>query len=64
MEEMADQGTEEVLKEEPEQAPSWKQDSSLGWTVDFELSAQYLWKWHTTGKPGSRKEEPWGLSIT
>ena len=39
MEEMADQGTEEVLKEEPEQAPPWKQDSILGWTVDFELYA-------------------------
>ena len=41
MEEMAAQGTEEVLKEEPEQASSWKQDSILGWTVDFELYAQY-----------------------
>ena len=40
-----------VLKEETEeQAPSWKQDSILGRTVDFELYAQYLWKWHTNWK--------------
>ena len=30
------------MKEETEQAP-WKQDSILGWTVDFELYAQDLW---------------------
>ena len=35
------------LKEETEQAPSWKQDSILGRTVDFELYAQYLWKRYT-----------------
>ena len=34
------------MKEETEQALSWKQDSLLGQTVDFELYAQYLWKWH------------------
>ena len=28
------------LKEETEQALSWKQDSILGWIVDFELYAQ------------------------
>ena len=28
---------EEPVKEEAEQAPSWKQDSVLGWSVDFEL---------------------------
>ena len=33
-----------------EQAPSWQQDSILGWTVDFELYAQYLWKQHTNWK--------------
>ena len=38
------------LKEEAEQAPSWKQDSILGPTVDFELYAQYLWKQHTNWK--------------
>ena len=38
------------MKEETEQAPSWKQDSTLGQTVDFELYAQYLWKRHTNWK--------------
>ena len=38
------------LKEETEQVLSWKQGSILGWTVDFELYAQYLWKWHTNWK--------------
>ena len=33
-----------LMKEEIEQAPSWKQDSILGRTMDFELYAQYLWK--------------------
>ena len=32
------------MKEEIEQVLSGKQDSILGWTVDFELYAQYLWK--------------------
>ena len=35
-----------LLTEETEQALSWKQDSILGQTVDFELYAQDLWKWH------------------
>ena len=40
-----------LLKEETEeQALSWKQDSILGQTVDFELCAQYLWKWDTNWK--------------
>ena len=39
-----------LLKEETEQALSWKQDSILGQTVDFELYAQYLWKRHTNWK--------------
>ena len=39
------------LKEETEQALSWKQDSILGQTVDFEWYAQYQWKWYTNGKP-------------
>ena len=39
-----------VLKEETEQALSWKQGSILGWTVDFELYAQYLWKRRTNWK--------------
>ena len=30
------------MKEETEQAPSWKQDSILGRTVDFELYAQSM----------------------
>ena len=38
------------VKEEPQQAPSWKQDSILGRTVDFELYAQYQWKRHTNWK--------------
>ena len=37
-------------RKQTEQAPSWKQDSILGWSVDFELYAQYLWKWHTNWK--------------
>jgi len=38
------------LKKETEQTPSWNQDSILGWTVDFELYTQYLWKRHTNRK--------------
>ena len=39
-----------LLTEETEQALSWKQDSILGQTVDFELYAQDLWKWHINWK--------------
>ena len=52
-------GGKEEVKEETEQALSWKQDSILGWTVDFELYAQYLWKRPTNWKTGL-KEEPQG----
>ena len=45
------------MKEETEQALSWKQDSILGQTVDFELYAQYD---IPTGKPGPQKKEPQG----
>ena len=47
-----------ILKEETEQALSWKQDSILGQTVDFEPSIYE----HDipTGKPGPQKEEPRG----
>ena len=45
-----------VLKEETEQAPSWKQDSILGQTVDFELYAQY-------GKPDRWMKEPRDLYL-
>ena len=54
------------VKEETEKALSWKQDSILGRTVDFELYAQYLWKRHTNWKtstatpPTPTKEEPQG----
>ena len=47
-------------RKQTEQALSWKQNSILGWTVDFELYAQYLWKRHTnweTRPPGGRA--PW-----
>ena len=37
-------------RKQTEQAPSWKQDSTLGRTVDFELYAQYLRKRHTNWK--------------
>ena len=40
------------------QAPSWKQDSILGRTVDFELYAQYLWKRHTNWKSRLRLPTP------
>ena len=47
------------LKEESEQALSWKQDSILGWTVDFELFAQYYGNNIPTGKPGPpRRKSP------
>ena len=45
------------MKEETEQALSWKHDSILGRTVDFELYAQYLWKRHT----GPRRKSPRAL---
>ena len=40
----------EWRRKQTEQAPSWKQDSILGRTVDFELYAQHLWKRHTNWK--------------
>ena len=46
-----------VLKEQTEQALSWKQDSILGRTVDFELYAQYLWKLHTNWKTRLRPQK-------
>ena len=52
-----------LLKEETEQALSWKQDSILGRTVDFELYAQYLRNDIPTGKPGPQKEEPQGSYL-
>ena len=39
-----------ILMEETEQALSWKQDSALGQTVDFEPYAQYLWELHSNWK--------------
>ena len=48
------------LKEQTKQALSWKQDSIWGRTVDFELYAQYLRKWHTNHKTRPQKEEPQG----
>ena len=52
-----------LLKEETEQAPSWKQDSILGRTVDFELYAQYLWKQYTNGKRDPPVKEPQDLYL-
>ena len=46
------------MKEETEQALSWKQGSILGRTVDFELYAQYLWKQYTNGKRDPPVKEP------
>ena len=37
-------------RKQTEQAPSWKQDSISARTMDFELYAQYLWKWYTDWK--------------
>ena len=37
-------------RKQTKQVPPWKQDSILGWTVDFELCALYLWKRHTNCK--------------
>ena len=55
------------MKEETEQALSWKQDSILGPTVDFELYALYLWEQHTNWKirpPWKEKPRAPGHSIT
>ena len=52
-----------VVKEETEQALSWKQDSILGRTVDFELYAQYLWKQHTNWKTRPPERRALELSI-
>ena len=39
------------MKEETDRTGSiLKVGSILGWTVDFELDAQYLWKRHTNWK--------------
>ena len=56
----------------------WRSYASLGWgnrnwfhfslrgakSVDFELYAQYLWKWHTNWKTRPPKGRVPGLSIT
>ena len=52
------------MKEETEQVLSWKQDSILGQTVDFELNAQYLWKWHTNWKARPPEGRAPGLSVS
>ena len=49
------------LKEETEQALSWKQDSILSRTVDFELYASIYGNNLPSGKPGPWKEEPQGF---
>ena len=44
-------------RKQTEQVPSWKPDSILGWTVEFDLCALYLWKQCTNWKtkpPGWR----------
>ena len=51
------------LKEETEQALSWKQDSILGQTVDFEQYTWYLWKWQTNWKTRPPEGRAPGLSI-
>ena len=51
------------MKEETEQALSWKQDSILGWTVDFEVYAQYLPKGHTNWETRPPEGRAPGLSI-
>ena len=51
-------------RKQTEQALSWKQDSILGWTVDFELYAQSIYGNDIpTGKPGPREEEPQGSYL-
>ena len=50
-------------RKQTEQAPSWKQDSILGWTVDFELYAQNLWKQHTNWKTRPPDGKPQGLYL-
>ena len=51
-------------RKQTEQVPSWKQDSILGRTVDFELYALYLWKRHTNWKiRPPRVEEPQGSYL-
>ena len=49
-----------ILKEETEQALSWKQDSILGQTLDFELMPSIYGNDRPPGKPGPQKEEPQG----
>ena len=39
------------MKEETNRTGSWKQDSFLGRTVDFELYAPYLWNDIPIGNP-------------
>ena len=48
------------VKEETEQALSWKQDSILGRTVDFGYMPRIYGNDIPTGKPGPRKEEHQG----
>ena len=50
-----------LKQKQTEQAPSWKQNSILALTVDFELYAQYFWKRDTSWKTRpSQMEEPHG----
>ena len=35
----------------------------MGWTMDFELYAQYLWKQHTNGNPDPWMKEPRDLYL-
>ena len=49
-----------IVKEATDRTSSiLKQDSILGWTVDFQLYAQYLWKRHTNWKTRTpRRKSP------
>ena len=51
------------MKEETEQAPSWKQDSILGQTVDFELCPVSMETTYQLKNQTPRMEEPKGSYL-
>ena len=56
-------GTLPWRRKQTQQALTWKQDSILDWTVDFELYAQYLWKQQTNWKTRPPEGRAPGRSI-
>ena len=55
--------TDQWRRKRTEQAPPWKQDSILGWTVDFELYAPYMERTNQLENQTPPMEEPQGSYL-